>query len=200
MNSHPDSEAGGPSLIVYDTIAEAAPHLHDLPAALLMRVLASDLTDTLAVISNANARLLRDGMRNKDLHQRLEADLLFPELLERLEPVRAKRTEQSSVIFTRRSLLLLAKIALGVQRGAPDGRFDQREIGTCILILNELLQPTAAQSDELLIVDMMANWDLFMPVDVPHVLARFRLIVKHLLTSAHPSVARAREGTDRRHR
>ena len=193
MNPRPNPEGGGPSLIVYDTIADAEPDLHDLPTALLTRICASNLTDTLAVISNANARLLHDGMGDKELHQRLEADLVFPELLARLEPVRAKRTSQSSVIFTRRSLLLLAKIALGAQRSAPGGELDQREIGTCVLILNELLQPTVGQSDELLIVDMMANWDLFMPADVPHVLARFRLIVRRLLTSTHPTVVRARE-------
>jgi hypothetical protein len=191
--SEHDPKVGGPSLIVYDTIAEATSGLTDLPAALVARLGVCNLAQTLAVISNVNARLLHDGMGNEELHRRLEADLVFPELLARLQPVRATRTGQSSVIFTRRSLLLLAKIALGVQRSELGGEFDQREIGTCVLILNELLQPTVAQSDELLIVDMMANWDLFMPADVPHVMARFRLIVRHLLTSTHPTVARARE-------
>jgi hypothetical protein len=185
----PDPVVGSsPSLIIYDTIADAEPRLTDLPAALAARLLACDLSQTVAVISNVNARLLYDGMRNEELHRRIEADLVFPEMLSCLQRVRAKRTSQSSVIFTRRSLLLLAKIALGLQRDTPGGEFDEREIGTCILIVNELLQPTVAQSDPLLIVDMMANWDLFMPPDVPHVLARFRLVLRHLLTSTHPTV------------
>src|ERR1700686_3724567 len=181
-----EGENDGPSLIVYDTIGEITQSVPDLPGVLASKLLAFAPLTLLAIVSNVNARLLLDGMSNPSLHAQLEVDLVHPELLARLQPVRSQRTAQQSVIFTRRSLLLLAKISLGLQRGYTGGDANEREIGTCTLIVNELLQPTVEPSDDLLVVDIMANWDLFMPLDVPHVLARFRLLMRRLLTSTDP--------------
>jgi hypothetical protein len=188
-----EAQSDGPSPIVYDTIGEITRGVPDLPGVLAAKLLAFAPETLLAIVSNVNARLLHDGMSNPSLHAQLEADLVYPELLAGLHSVRSQRTAQQSVIFTRRSLLLLAKISLGLKRDGTDGDANEREIGTCILIINELLQPTGPQSDDLLVVDIMANWDLFMPLDVPHVLARFRLVMRRLLTSTDPRVVRARQ-------
>jgi hypothetical protein len=185
--------ADRPRLIVYDTIREAHPNLAHLEDALANALVGFNRETTLAIIGNVNARLLHDGLSNAALHERLEADLVYPDLRARLAPVRAKREADLSVIFTRRSLLLLAKLALGIKR-EDDGRdFDQRDIGTCVLIVNELLEPTAPQSDELLMMDMIANWDMFFPLDLPHLVARFRLLFERLLTSTHPLITSVRD-------
>ncbi|HSY49308.1 MAG TPA: hypothetical protein VLC46_10890 [Thermoanaerobaculia bacterium] len=86
-------------------------------------------------MSNVNARLLHDGLSNPSLHAQLEADLVYPELLAGLHTVRSQRAPQQSVIFTRRSLLLLAKISLGLRDDRTAGDANEREIGTCILII-----------------------------------------------------------------
>jgi hypothetical protein len=186
-------ESDGPSPIVYDTIGELTSGVPDLPGVLAAKLLAFAPETLLAIVSNVNARLSHDGMSNQSLHAQLEANLVYPELLAGLHSIRSQRTTQQSVIFTRRSLLLLAKINLGLRGDRTGGDANEREIGTCVLIINELLQPTGPQSDDLLVVDIMANWDLFMPPDVPHVVARFRLLMRRLMTSTDPRVIRARE-------
>jgi hypothetical protein len=187
-----DEPRDRPRLIVYETITQASPGIQDFAGTLLTKLASFDLETTLAIISNVNARLLHDGHADPALHQQLERDLVYPDLLQALAGVRASRVSDQSVIFTRRALLLLAKVVLGLQRDTPGRDFEPREIGTCVLIVNELLERTSGRSDDLLMIDMMVNWDVFTPVDVPHVMGRFRLIFDRLQHSTHPGVVVAR--------
>jgi hypothetical protein len=187
-----EARKDGPGLMVYDTISEVDPGLPDLAGVLVAKLASFDLETTLGFVSNVNARLLHDGHEDVPLHEQLERDLVYPDVMEKLGPVRASHGREQSVIFTRRALLLLAKIALGVARDGPGGSFDQREVGTCVLIINELLQK-AEQSDDEFVIDMMTSWDLTAPLEVPHLVARFRLVFEHLRTSTHPTVVAARK-------
>lgn len=182
----------GPGMIVYDTIGEVDPAITDLPGLLASKLRSFDLETTLGFVSNVNARLLHDGHDDRALHEQLERDLVYPDILERLKPARASHVREQSVIFTRRALLLLAKVALGIAREHSSESFDQREIGTCVLIINELLEKPGKSDDEF-VVDMMASWDLTAPLDVPHLVTRYRLVFEHLRTSSHPTIVAARK-------
>lgn len=190
-----DDRGMRPSLVQYNSIREIQPELSNLPSLLADMLARFDRLTTLAIVGNVTARIVQEGA-DPALHAQLETDLVYPDVLAALQAVRKRSNSDANVVFTRQALLILAKLALGLQRTEPGAEFDQREIGTCVLIMNELLQPTAGRSDDLLMLDTMATWETYAPLDVPAVVARFRLIFRRLRESQHPTILNLRKRLD----
>ncbi len=182
-----------PTTVVYDNIKNTLGS--DASAAdVLNSIAGKDALGLLAICANVNSRLMEAGASNSEFHSRLENDLSTADLRAALHEARRDRRSDLSVIFTRRNLLLTAKLVLGLHLSGDD-EFDQRQFGMLALRLNDFLERpnrTRALTDEEIAIDSLTSWTLHNSADLWMDIARADLIMEEFFTSDDEQIRSSR--------
>jgi len=148
--------------LVTNTLSQLADGDSD-PGSLLFSLLSSsDTTSLLTLLANINARLLSSG-NELDLHDKLEADLLTAEQRMALAKLRSGTTRRPDryIVFHRRALLLLMKVALGVARSGQVAALVDSIAGDLVLAANDVTERLhRVEGDAALMMESLVTWDL----------------------------------------